>query len=212
MELLLAPQSWPFTFAVMFVVLLGLLEALSLLLGVSLSGMMDHLTVDLDGPEVDGLLDSWLGWLHVGKVPVLVLLILLLTAFSLFGLGLNALVHGLSGSYPPPLLSSAFAFLGALPVAHGLGGVIARLIPKDETSAVTLDTLVGHVAAIVNGTARPGYPAQAKVRTEQGQTFYVHVEPADENTQFEVGDSVLLIKQISGARFLGIANPRPDLL
>lgn len=208
MELLLAPESQPFTFAVMLVVFVGLIEAVSLILGASLSGALDHVLP----MHLDGLADSWLGWLHIGKVPVLVLLILLLTAFALFGLGLNALVHGLSGGYPPPILSSAFAFVAALPVAHGLGGVIARLIPKDETSAVTLDSLVGHVATIVNGTARKAYPAQAKVKTEQGQTFYIHVEPADDDAQFVVGDSVLLIKQVSGARFLGIANPRPDIL
>jgi len=208
MELLLAPESWPFTFAVMLVLLVGLVESLSLALGASLSGVLDNVLPQ----DIDGLADSWLGWLHVGKVPVLVLLILLLTAFSLFGLGLNALVFGLTGSYPPIILSSAFALFGALPVAHGLGGVIGRLIPKDETSAVSLDSLVGHVAVVVNGTARKAYPAQAKVRTEQGQTFYVHVEPTDDGTQFVVGDSVLLIQQVSGARFLGIANPRPDIL
>ena len=88
----------------------------------------------------------------------------------------------------------------------------ARIIPKDETSAVLLETLVGHVAVVVNGTARVNYPAQARVKSEQGQTFYIHVEPDDEDVQFTTGESVLLIKQISGARFLGIANPRPDLL
>lgn len=208
MELLLAPESWPFSFAVTLMVLVGLVEALSLAIGASLSGALDHwMALDMDG-----LADSWLGWLHLGRVPVLVLLVLFLTAFALFGLGLNALTHGLAGAYPPPLLSSAFAFLGALPVVRSLGGLIARLIPKDETSAITLDSLVGHVAVVINGTARHGYPAQAKVKTEQGQTFYVHVEPADEAGQFGVGDSVLLIKQVSGARFLGIANPRPDIL
>ena len=208
MELLLAPESWPFSFAVILVVLIGVVESLSLAIGASLSGVLDHVLP----MDIDGLGDSWLGWLHVGKVPILVLLIILLTAFALFGLGLNALVHGLAGGYPPPILASAFAFCAALPVAHGLGGVIGRLIPKDESSAVSLDSLVGHVATIVNGTARKEYPAQAKVRTEQGQTFYVHVEPADDDTQFVAGDSVLLIKQVSGARFLGIANPRPDIL
>lgn len=208
MELLLAPESWPFTFAVMLVVLIGLIELVSLLIGISLSGALDHI---LPVP-IDSLADSWLGWLHVGKVPVLVLLVLLLTAFALFGLGLNAVVHGFAGAYPPSILSSASAFFAALPVVRGLGGALGRLIPKDESSAVSLDSLVGHVATIVNGTARKAYPAQAKVKTEQGQTFYVHVEPADEDEQFGVGDSVLLIKQVSGARFLGIANPRPDIL
>lgn len=208
LELLLAPESWPFAFAVILVLLIGLVETLSLFIGVSLPAAFDHAAA----LHADGLADSWLGWLHVGKVPMLVLLVILLTAFALFGFALNALGHGLLGVYPAPALSAAAAFLGALPVVRLLGGAIGRLVPKDESSAVTLDTLVGHVAVVVNGTARRGYPAQARVRTGQGQTFYIHVEPEDEAARFAAGDAVLLVRQISGARFAGIANPRPDLL
>jgi hypothetical protein len=208
MDLLLAPESWPFAFAIALVVLIGLVEAVSLLIGVSLSGFFDHAAA----LHLDGLADSWLGWLHVGKVPALVLLILLLTAFALCGLAINALSLGLLGFYPAPALSCAGAFVCALPVVRATGNGIARLIPRDESSAVSLSSLVGHVALVVNGTARLGYPAQARVTTGQGQTFYVHVEPDDEGLTFVAGDSVLLIKQISGARFAGIANPRPDLL
>ena len=35
-------------------------------------------------------------------------------------------------------------------------------------------------AAVGNGTARPGYPAQAKVANEHGQNLYVSVEPEAE--------------------------------
>ncbi|MCX7111711.1 MAG: YqiJ family protein [Candidatus Methylumidiphilus sp.] len=208
MELLLTPESWPFTFSVILVVLIGLVETVSLLIGASLAGALDHLALF----HADALADSWLGWLHFGKVPMLVLLIIMLTVFALLGFTFNLAFHGLLGVYPEPLLSSGVAFLVALPVVRACGGVIARIIPKDETSAVLLETLVGNVAVVVNGTARVNYPAQARVKNEQGQTFYIHVEPDDENVQFTTGESVLLIKQISGARFLGIANPRPDLL
>lgn len=207
-ELLLAPESWPFTFAVVLLALIGLIELVSLSIGISLPGVLDHATLE----HLGDLADSWLGWLHIGKVPMLVLLVLLLTAFALIGFTLNALTHQFLGVYPTPLLSSGAAFLGALPLVRAVGGGIARLIPKDESSAVSLGSLVGHVAVVVNGTARKGYPAQAKVKNEQGQTFYVHVEPDSEITQFTAGDSVLLVKQISGARFQGIANPRPDIL
>jgi hypothetical protein len=158
------------------------------------------------------LVGSWLGWLHVGKVPLLVLLVILLTTFALIGFALNIASHTFLGVYPHPLLSSGLALMGALPTVSLLGGLIARLIPKEESSAVSLSSLVGHVATVVNGTAKPGYPAQARVKTEQGQTFYVHVEPDSDAQQFNAGDAVLLVRQISGARFIAIANPRPDLL
>jgi hypothetical protein len=76
---------------------------------------------------------------------------------------------------------------------------------------VTLDSLVGRVATVVSGVARHGYPSQAKVTSQHGQTHYIMVEPDGDGT-FESGASVLLVRQISGTRFAGIANPRPDLL
>ncbi|MFI3188110.1 hypothetical protein BCS42_03110 [Crenothrix sp. D3] len=208
MELILAPESAPFTTAIMFVMLLGATEAISLLIGISISGFFDHLTA----PHFDAHADSGLGWLHLGKVPLLVLLMLFLTAFALTGFACNTLFHTIFGGYPTPVLSSAVAFLTALLAMRICAPILARIIPSDETSAVSLDTLVGHIAIIVNGTAKKNYPAQARVTTEKGQTFYIRVEPDSETEQFVQNDSVLLIKQISGTRFLACANPHPDLL
>jgi hypothetical protein len=209
MELFLAPEAWPFTVAVLLLAGIAAVEGIALLGGFSVAGWIDHL---LPPPDVDGLADSWLGWLQVGRVPLLVLLVVLLTAFALLGFTLNALVHDLLGFYPPAILSSLVAFLGALPLVRASGAAIARLIPRDETSAVTLDSLVGRVAVVVNGTARANYPAEARVKNEHGQTLYVRVEPDLPNEQFGPGASVLLVKQVAGTHFRAIANPYPELL
>lgn len=208
MEFLAAPQSLPFVAAIIIVLIIGLVEGIATYSGFGFSEWLD--AYSLSGADVAA--DSWLGWLHVGKAPLLVLLVILLTAFALIGLTANAFTHGLFGFYLYPLLSVPLALIGAIPVVRVSGAVIARYIPKDETSAVSLDSLVGHVAVVMNGTARANYPAEAKVKNEQGQTFYVHVEPEGAGIKFESGDSVLLVKQISGARFQAIANPRPDIL
>lgn len=211
MELFLAPESWPFTTAVLLLVAIAAVEGLALLVGLSVSGWIDHFIPDaVHGAE--GMSDSWLGWLHVGKVPILVLLVVLLTAFALIGYIINALVYSGLGVYPPPLVSAVAAFLGALPVVRLAGAALARLIPRDETSAVSFDSLVGRVAVIVNGTARAGYPAEARVKSDYGQTLYVRIEPDGSDVQLGPGESVLLIRQISGSRFVAITNPRPDLL
>jgi hypothetical protein len=211
MELFLAPESWPFTVAVMLLIAITVIEGMGLLVGVSFSGWLDHLLPDASH-GLEGIADSWLGWLHIGKVPMLVLLVVLLTAFALIGYTVNALAHGMLGFYPPAALSALVAFLGALPVVRVSGATIARLIPRDETSAVLLESLVGRVAVVVSGTARADYPAEARVKNEHGQTLYVRVEPDHPTAQFGPGESVLLVKQISGSRFHAIANPRPDLL
>jgi len=207
MEPFLAPESWPFTVALMLLVAIAAIEGIALLIGVSFWGWLDHFA-----PGIEAGPDSWLGWLHLGKVPMLVLLVVLLTAFALIGYTVNGLSHNVVGFYPPTALSSIVAFLGALPVVRVAGAAIARIIPRDETFAVPLDSLVGRVAMVVNGTARFNYPAEARVTNEHGRTLYVHVEPDSEGTQFAAGDSVLLVKQISGSRFFAISNPRPDIL
>ncbi|MDD1620289.1 MAG: YqiJ family protein [Methylococcaceae bacterium] len=208
MEWLLAPQSLPFTAALLLVALIGVIETAAVLSGLSLSGWLDAILPGDFTPAVD----AWLGWLHVGRVPVLVLLVLWLSTFSMIGMLFNILAYGVLGIHPYPLISIPVAFAGSLPMVRLTGAGLAKILPKDETSAVLLETLVGRTAVVINGTARAHYPAEAKVKNEQGQTFYVRVEPEQDSQTFTAGQSVLLIKQISGTRFLAIANPRPDLL
>jgi hypothetical protein len=209
-NLFLAPESWPFAVAVVLLLAIAVIEGAGLVIGMSVFGWLDNLLPD--DPMAGGLSEAWLGWLHLGKVPLLVLLTLLLTAFAVIGLTFNGIAHRFFGIYPPPLIGAVVAFLGALPVVRLSAAGIARIMPADETSAVPLTSLVGRIAVVVNGTARPGYPAQAKTRNESGQTFYVHVEPDKDGIEFKTGESVLLVSQISGARFHAIVNPRPDLL
>jgi len=209
-NIFLAPESWPFSVAALLLLAIAVIEGMGLLTGLSLSAWLDHLLPETGG--LHGVSEAWLGWLHVGKVPLLILLALFLTAFSVIGFTANTLVKSLLGFYPPALLAAPLAFLGTLPVVRLAGAAIARLVPGDETSAETLESLVGHVASVINGTARVGFPAEARVKNEHGLTLYVHVEPDNDATTFSAGDSVLLVRQISGSRFLAIANPRPDLL
>ena len=211
MDIFLAPESWPFTVAVMLLVAIAIVEGMALLVGISFSGWLDHLLPD-GAHGLEGVSDTWLGWLHVGKVPMLVLLVVLLTAFAMIGYTLNALASAMLGAYLPALISAPMAFVAALPVVRVSGTALARIVPRDETSAVLLESLVGRVAVVINGTARANYPAEARVKNEHGQTHYVRVEPDGPDMQLGPGESVLLVRQISGSRFLAIANPRPDIL
>jgi YqiJ-like protein len=209
-RLFFAPQTWPFAAATLLVLLITLVEGVALLIGHSFSHWLDHFVPDHPDAAA-GAFDKGLGWLHVGRVPAVVLLVIFLAAFALTGFALNMVVHWLLGVWAPTLIAVPIAFISALPLVRILGAGLARVMPQDETFAVTLDSLVGRVATILGGTARPGYPAQAKVANQHGQMLYVMVEP-DAGGTLESGASVLLVRQISGSRFAAIANPRPDLL
>jgi len=218
MNLLLAPETWPFAVAGLLMLSIAAIEGIALLIGASAMGWVDsllHHSPDAllhHSPDAPDTVDSWLGWLHLGKVPLLVLVVLFLALFALIGFALDLAAAGVFGTMIPPLIAAPVAAVAALPLMRICAGGIADLIPSDQTYAVSLDTLVGRVAVIVSGTARLGYPAQGKVTSEHGQVLYVMVEPDGADVTFVRNDAVLLVKQLSGTRFQAIRNPRPDLL
>ena len=205
--MLLATETWPFTAAAFLMLLIAVVEGISMAVGANLSESLQH---SWDGSH--GGFDKLLGWLYVGRVPVLVLLVLFLGGFALTGFGLNLVVHRVFGMWVPAIVSVPAAFFATLPIVRILGAGLARILPQDQTFAVSFDTLIGRVGTIVNGTARQGYPAQAKVPNEHGQMLYVMVEPEAEGMSFQNGERVLLTKQISGSRFAAVVNPWPDLV
>jgi len=209
--MLLAAETGPFTVATFLMLLIAIVEGIAMLVGANLSEWLQHTLPD-PWDSVHGPFDKLLGWLYVGKVPVLVLLVLFLAGFALTGFALNLVAHRFLGAWVPPLIAVPLAFFATLPMVRILGAGLVRLIPQDQTYAVSFASLVGRVATIVNGTARQGYPAQARVPNEHGQNIYVMVEPDSEGAIFESGERVLLVKQISGSRFAGAVNPWPDLI
>ncbi|MET0533504.1 MAG: YqiJ family protein [Steroidobacter sp.] len=207
--MLLATETWPFSAAVLLMVLIALVEGVALLVGGSVSESLQDLFPD-PGESMPGVHQA-LGWLHVGRVPILVLLVLFLAGFALTGFGLNLIAQRMFGFWVPTLLSIPVAFVATLPFVRVAGAGVARVIPQDQTFAVSFDSLVGRVGTIVNGTARPGYPAQARVPNEHGQNIYVMVEPEAVGLTFQSGERVLLTRLISGSRFAAAVNPWPDL-
>lgn len=209
--MLFAAETWPFTVATFLMLLIAIVEGIAMVIGANLSETLQHALPD-PWDNIHGPFDKLLGWLYVGRVPFLVLVVLFLAGFAITGFALNMVVHRMLGSWVPLVISVPAAFFATLPIVRILGAGLARLIPQDQTYAVSFDSLIGRVATIVTGTARPGYPAQARVPNEHGQNIYVMVEPETDGMTFQSGERVLLTKQISGSRFACAVNPWPDLL
>jgi len=214
MELLSAAENTPFFVAL--AVMLGILamELLGTLIGTSLSSFLEsgfdvdvdaEASLEIDGVEGGSALSRLLSWLRVGEVPVLMLLVVFLTSFGLIGLVGQSVVHGVVGVYLPAWLISVPSVGLALPCTRTFGGFLAWLVPKDETTAISDEALVGRVAVMTLATARVGEPAEAKAMDTHGQVHYVRVEPDTEGEEFERGDQVLLVSY-DGAHYRGIAN------
>jgi hypothetical protein len=201
-----AQETWPFGSALLLMLALFIMEGAGLLFAASPSSWLDGLV-----PDLPDSLEGPLAWLHVGKVPFLILLGIFLAGFSMSGYAIQAFSSALFGQLMPAWLAAVPAMLGGMSLVRGLGGLLARLVPSDETSAVSEMSLIGRAGLVVQGTARQGSAAQMKLRHMHGRTHYVLVEPDFPGETFEEGVSVLLVKK-NGARYMGIRNPHPELL
>ena len=222
-QFILADQNLPFAVALTLMLLIALLEGVMTILGMGLSSLLDSLMpemdidmdVDIDADldaDIDGAdfqasspLTRVLSWLRIGQVPVLVLLVIFLTAFGLLGLGIQSAATRISGYFLPVLPAMAGALALALPLVRLLGGLLARIMPKDETEAVAEKSFIGLVAVITTGKARSGSPAQGRLNDRYGQSHYVMIEPDEAQDEFPQGTQVLLVSR-QGATFRAIRN------
>jgi hypothetical protein len=222
---LLSNQNMPFTVALVLMLAIAVLEGVTTLIGAGLSDLLDSMLPDMDvdldfDADMDADLDAdihapgvftrLLSWLRVGEVPVLMLVIVFLTAFGLVGLLCQSAALRLLGHMLPGALASVPALFVTFPMVRICGGILARIIPKDETESVSEESFVGRVAVITLGRATCGKPAQARLSDQHGQAHYIMVEPDVDGTCFAQGDQVLIVSH-QGAVFKAIANPNAAL-
>ncbi|RDV24615.1 DUF1449 family protein [Alteromonas aestuariivivens] len=195
MSFLFSDANMFYSAALVFVVLLFMVEVLGLLFGLSLVGLLDDIvSVDAKADLSATGPSELLSWLCLDRLPLLVWLILWLTCFGATGFFITSfLLAGLPFGVPAALhivVSMIFAtFLTAK-----FGGGLAKLIPKQQSTAIDTESLVGSAAVITLGTACAGSPAEAKVTDAFQQLHYVMVEPM-ENDNFVKGDTVILVQK-----------------
>jgi hypothetical protein len=188
------------------------IETLSLVMGLGLAGLIDDMLPDFDAdtPEVESsLLGEALGWLNVGRVPLLILLLSFLGIFTAGGYGLQLLAHGAFGFLLPAVIAAPMALLAAIPPTRLTSRALARIMPREETYATGDDELIGRVAVVTLGTVTRRAPGKAKVTDQHGNIHFVRVRAAQRGKRFATGDPVLLV---SHRRALFDAITPPDSL
>lgn len=184
---LLADHNLPFAAALVLMALLALLQVFGA------SEYFGH-EFEAEGPDM-GAADGLLGIIGFGRVPFMMWLATFLFAFAALGVSGQALADSILGTALNPWLAAGLATIAALPVTGVLVRPLAAIIPKDETTAVGLDSLVGRRAKILNGRAGTGHPARARVRDRFGHPHHVMVEPHDQGSEMLEGDEVLLVRR-----------------
>jgi hypothetical protein len=214
-----APETAPFAVALCVTAGIAVIEAIGLITGLSASHAIDGALPDMDvghvhidSAHVEGghiePLGHVLSWFSFGRVPSLVILILLFSSFGLAGFIEQEFLRRTFGIALHPLTASIPAAVAAAFAARYGGRVIARLIPRDETDAVSRSSFLGQIATIVRGEARLGHPAEAKLRDIHGRTHYFLVEPDEGEPAFGAGSEVLIVRQ-SGSVFRAVTRLKP---
>ena len=215
-DLLLASDNKIFSIALALMLMIAVLELIALIIGHSMADALDSLLpstevhTEIAHPEQDAALSRFLSWLRVGQVPVLMLLVVWLLSFGFVGLTLQAVFQGMAGGYLPWWLSVPVAWCLSLPAVRFCGGILQKVMPKDETSAVSADSLIGRLAVVTLGEARQGFPAEAKVKDQFGYSHYIRLEPDHAELMFTQGNEVLLLSR-QGTVYQGVINPNKHL-
>lgn len=218
MEFILEPDNLPFTIALCIMLGIALLEGITTILGFGLSGLLGHFLpdvhvhTDVEASDVgsDSSLGKLFGWLNVGRVPIMILLVIFLTIFGLSGYAVQAIVLEILGIMLPAVLAAIVAFFISLPMVRTLGGTIGQLMPTDETEVISEATFIGRIATVTLGTATKGRPARAKFKDNYGTPHLIMVEPEHEGEEFTEGNVVILTEHIGG-KYLAIRNTNPLL-
>ena len=218
-NLINAPETEIFGIAIALMVLLGVLEVISMLAG-GISDWLDnllpdsltetaHAEVGLDVVDA-GIFVRFLSWLYVGRIPVLMLMVVFLAVYGLTGYLFQTAFATVFGSYLNGTLAAVIVWFLSLPLVRLTVGGLYKIMPKDETTAVSQESLIGRIGTVVLGEARAGSAAQVRVKDVYGQRHYVMAEP-DSDEVLKQGDAVLLVS-LEGNTFKAILNPSGSLV
>lgn len=204
-----------FTIALTIMLFISILEGVTTLLGFGISSFLEGIfpDVDLDVGSADvseGVLSRLFSWLNYGKVPVLIIFICFLTAFGVVGYSLQYLIYGFSSSLLPQTVAFPIALIISLPFVRLFTSLLEKVMPKDETSALSQNSFIGKVATIILGNANYGSPAEGKLKDKYGQTHYFMIEPESKEIEFIQGEDVLLSKENNNG-FYAIKNEYSSL-
>jgi hypothetical protein len=180
LEFLFEHELMPFHLSVLALILLSMAETFGYYLGIRPSTFLKKVSPDW-------LIESPLLQVKFSKVLIFVFLLVNFSfAGYFFQLSIFASKQEFAAWYYVILPALVIAIFFTVFMIHCLDQVIK---PKITTNQVDL---LGRLATVSSGNARPGFSAQARVRDENGQLHYVQVEP--EFGELEFQSQIILIR------------------
>jgi Protein of unknown function (DUF1449) len=202
-DILLAPDVRPFAVAAAIMAVLGGIELLTTLVGFSISELLGK-DVAIEADSHNGL-GGLLLWINAGRLPLLILIILAFGVFSIEGFLLQGIAHAV-GTAVPVAIATFVAIAGSIPVIRTTSRGIARIIPRDETYAVSDADFVGKVAMVSVGPLDQGLPGRVRLKDVFGNWHTVSARASRDSPALAVGTSVLLVDR-DARSFIAISAP-----
>lgn len=194
-------ENYIFSAALLLMIIIATIEGVFALFGYGLSNLFDHLFPNIDinhNIEVSNenfSLGSLFNWLNKGGLPLGVWFILFLTYFGLFGIYLRETIKYFTSIELTMYIAVPITLIVITPMLRGTSVYLSKILPKDESYAVSKNTYLESIAEIVTGTAKINYPAEAKLIDIHGQIHFIMVEPIRENESFKEGEKVYILKE-----------------
>ena len=218
-----------FTVAFVIMICFAVLEMISMICGLGISDWLQDLlpggdthaadvgadvhahaeaNADFDGHG--GALQSFLSWLEIGKLPLLVSLNIFFASFSITGFLIQGLaVLGFNGHPLPTWIAASAAFVLSLPLLRMGNKVFGKFWPQDETTAVHQKDFIGCHGVITTGKATMDRAAEVKFTGPHGDVHYVMAfaarEPLEQSTPVILTD----LHPDKIAHYMMIRNPHP---
>jgi hypothetical protein len=144
------------------------------------------------------LVGSILDLMGMRKLPLSVSLALFAAGFAAAGISTQVILHSVSGMMLPKWIMVPVAIVAAAVLTRKLSGFVVRIIPSEETAAVSERSLGRRRGVVTVGVASAGRPAEVRVTDGYGNTHYIMVEPLSAKDEIPAGSEVLVLRMRGG--------------
>jgi len=194
MAFLTATQNLAFLIAGILVAAIFVVEFLGTMIGFSLSHLGPDFHIDLDHDGTPDHLEGagLMAWLNPGGVPFMIFLTLGTTIFAIVGYAIQAVSWSNTAYLLPGLVIWPISFLLTLICVRPWTRWINRVLPREESSDVSLSSLVGESGVVTVGPVTKEQFGFIRVRDKFGTDHSIQVA-ANNDEVFAIGAEVQLV-------------------
>ena len=194
MAFLTAPQNLAFLIAGILVMAIFIIEFLGTMVGFSLSHLGPDFHIDLDHDGTPDHLEgaSLMGWLNPGGVPFMIFITLGVTIFAIIGYAIQAVTWSYTAYLLSGLIIGPISFLLMLICVRPLTRWVNKILPREESSDVSLNSLIGETGVVTVGPVTKGQFGFIRVRDKFGTDHSIQVEASNDEV-FAIGSEVQLV-------------------